>query len=352
MTQRVDANQKQPSRDGDRCNGPGDGPGGIGASQTHPVERTRLAPSPTGALHLGNARTFLVNWAMAKQRGWRIVLRIEDLDTPRVKSGVTDGLMRTLEALGLGWDEGPFVQSADLEAYREAMRALAAEGWVYSATESRTEIEDAATGALSAPQEGARESLYSATRRPAAMPRLFMPTGGEANWRFAVPDGPVEFEDGFAGPQCHSPARTVGDFVVWTKRDQPSYQLAVVVDDARQGVTQIVRGDDLLDSAARQMLLMSALGVGRRPAYFHLPLVRGEDGKRLAKRHGDTRVDSYLGAGVSPRRLIALIARWSGIPGVWEEMSAGEFAERFELSRVPRSDVIFTNLDDQWLRHK
>lgn len=329
---------------------PGEGPFLDPANRTHPVQRTRLAPSPTGALHLGNARTFLINWALAKQRGWRILLRIEDLDTPRVKPGVTDALQRTLEALGLQWDEGPIVQSADLKPYREAMRMLASRGLVYPSVESRGEIDDAAAGALSAPQEGARESVFPASRRPATMPTLFEPGSADANWRFAAPAGIVEFNDGFAGAQRHNPAQTIGDFVVWTKRDQPSYQLAVVVDDARQGITQIVRGNDLLDSAARQMQLMKPLGIAPIPAYFHLPLVRGEDGKRLAKRHGDTRVDSYLAAGVSVKRIIALLARWSGISCVADEMTAEEFARAFDLSRLPAEDVVFTMQDDQWLR--
>lgn len=315
----------------------------------HLTERTRLAPSPTGALHLGNVRTFLINWALAKQRGWRILLRIEDLDTPRVKPGVTDSLLRTLDALGLNWGEGPLVQSADSEPYRAAMRQLSAAGLVYPSIESRGDLEEAAAGALSAPQEGARESVFPAARRPAAFPTQFSVGTGEANWRFATPDDIVTFTDGFAGPQRHCPAQSIGDFVVWTKRDQPSYQLAVVVDDARQGVTQIVRGNDLLDSAARQLLLMKPLGIERAPSYIHVPLVRGQDGKRLAKRHGDTRVETYLNRGVKPGRIIALLARWSGIKGAGDEITAEQFAGAFDLSRLPPDDVIFTPDDDRWL---
>ncbi|MBS0190432.1 MAG: glutamate--tRNA ligase family protein [Phycisphaerales bacterium] len=307
--------------------------------------RTRLAPSPTGALHLGNARTFLINWAIARQRGWRIVLRIEDLDTPRVKPGAVDGIVRTLEALGLDWDEGPLIQSHDLEPYRDAMRRLAESGMAYVSPESRGQIEDLAA---SAPQEGVHESVFPAALRPARMDSQFY-EGGEFNWRFATPDEEVVFIDGFAGPQAIRPSRSIGDFVVWTKRQQPSYQLAVVIDDARQGVTHVVRGNDLLDSAARQLLLMRALGLEPRPEYFHLPLVRGEDGKRLAKRHGDTRVESYLGRGVPAERLIALLARWSGVPGVLERMTAGEFCRAFELSRLSSEDVVFSAADDRWL---
>ncbi|MBX3388788.1 MAG: tRNA glutamyl-Q(34) synthetase GluQRS [Phycisphaeraceae bacterium] len=320
------------------------------AGVPHVHRRTRLAPSPTGALHLGNARTFLINWALAKQRGWRIVLRIEDLDTPRVKPGVTDAMLRTLKSLGIDWDEGPIVQSDDLEPYQHAMAKLAGSGRVYPSIESRGEIDTASDAALSAPQEGMRESVFSASRRPGTFPTVFSSEGALANWRFATPEDTVSFADEFAGPQQHSPAKSVGDFVVWTKRNQPSYQLAVVVDDARQGVTHIVRGDDLLDSAARQILLMRALGISEVPNYFHLPLVRGSDGKRLAKRHGDTRVETYLASGVSPERIIALLARWSGIEDAEDEMSSKEFAARFELSRLSPDDVVFTARDDEWLR--
>lgn len=301
-------------------------------------------------MHLGNARTFLINWALAKQRGWRILLRIEDLDTPRVKPGVTDSLLRTLEALGLSWDSGPVVQSADLEPYREAMERLAQAGVAYPSGESRGEVEEAGAAALSAPQEGGRESVFPASRRPATFPSRFEPGTGEANWRFATPSTNVSFVDGFAGPQTLCPAHTIGDFVVWTKREQPSYQLAVVVDDARQGITQIVRGNDLLDSAARQMLLMKALGIVRTPVYTHLPLVRGGDGKRLAKRHGDTRVETYLRGGVSPERIIALLGRWCGLREVGDRLTAEEFARGFDLARVTPEDVVFTPEDDRWLK--
>lgn len=277
------------------------------------------------------------------------MLRIEDLDTPRVKPGVTDAMLRTLEALGLDWDEGPIIQSDDMELYRQAIRTLVASRWAYPTAESRGEIDAAADSALSAPQEGVRESVYPASRRPADFSSTFSSESG-LNWRFATPEETVRFEDECAGPQQHSPFRTVGDFVIWTKRDQPSYQLAVVVDDARQGVTHVVRGNDLLDSAARQILLMKALGIPQIPTYFHLPLVRGPDGKRLAKRHGDTRLETYLNSGVRPERIIALLARWSGIVDAGDEMDAPEFASRFDLARLSRDDVVFTARDDAWLR--
>lgn len=305
---------------------------------------TRLAPSPTGALHLGNARTFLINWAMARRNGWRIVLRIEDLDGPRVKPGAIEGTIDIVRWLGIDWDEGPIVQSHDLRPYEEAMERLARAARAYPSELTRSQIEEAA----SAPQEGSHETPFPASLRPALLSRGF--DSRASNWRFVVEPRTVEFDDRFAGPQVYSPAQTIGDFVIWTKRGQPSYQLAVVVDDARQGVTQVVRGNDLLDSAARQLLLYRALGLGLEPAYTHLPLVRGTDGKRLAKRHGDTRLESYRAAGVSVERVIGLLAEWSGVLGRREPMTAVDFVQRFRLDTMSRDDVAFSPEDDAWLQ--
>jgi glutamyl-tRNA synthetase len=309
---------------------------------------TRLAPSPTGALHLGNARTFVVNWALARRLGWRIVLRIEDLDTPRVKPGVIDLTIDLLSWLGLDWDQGPYIQSQDLEPYRQAMQSLAAAALVYPCELTRSQIEAAA----SAPQEGAHEVPFPADLRPAQIARSFDDTA--PSWRMVVPEQPIEFIDAFAGPQQHWPARTIGDFIVWTRRDaarpgQPAYQLAVVVDDARQGVTQIVRGDDLLDSAARQLLIYRALGLGPEPAYTHLPLIRGSDGRRLAKRHGDTRLDSYRAQGVTPERILGLLAYWCGDSPGRVEMGAMEFQQGLDLHTMDRGAVTFTPEDHAWL---
>ncbi len=303
---------------------------------------TRLAPSPTGALHLGNARTFLVNWCLARASGWRVVLRVEDLDTPRVKPGVIDATVETLRWLGLDWDEGPLIQSDDLGVYADAMRTLAAGGLVYPCDLTRTQIEAAA----SAPNEGDHEPRFDASLRPATRPRVFEDRA--TNWRLAVDAGPVRFEDRFLGAVTVDVCREVGDFVVWTKRGCPSYQLAVVVDDARQGVTEVVRGDDLLGSAGRQTLLYRALGLGEPPAYTHLPLVRGADGRRLAKRHGDTRLDHYRARGVPAERVLALLARWCGVDA-GGAVRAPDLIGAVRLDTMPRADITFRPEDDQWL---
>ncbi|MFO0831174.1 MAG: glutamate--tRNA ligase family protein [Phycisphaerales bacterium] len=312
---------------------------------------TRLAPSPTGALHLGNARTFLMNWAMARRAGWRVVLRVEDLDTPRVKPGVVDLTVDLLGWLGIDWDAGPVVQSGERAHHVAAVGELAGKGLVYPCGLTRREV-GAAQGA---PQEGDHEVVFPASLRPAVLPTAFSDV--HPAWRFATPGVEVVFQDVFAGEQRVRPARTIGDFVVWTRREpaaagQAAYQLAVVVDDARAGVTHVVRGDDLIDSAARQLLLYRALGLTPEPVYCHVPLVRGADGRRLAKRHGDTRLDAYRARGVSAERVVGLCAWWCGITGAPEPMSAAAFLGGFRLDRVPRGDVTFLPENDAWLLGK
>lgn len=312
-------------------------------STQSPPRTTRLAPSPTGALHLGNLRTFLITWAWARKQGWRITMRIEDLDGPRVKAGAAEGILETLRWVGLDWDGEVLVQSSDLEPYRRAMRELASQRKVYASELTRTQIESAA----SAPHADEHEAPFPATLRPDRIPDRF--ADEETNWRFLTPDREISVDDAFCGPRVFKPAHECGDFVVWTKRGQPAYQLAVVVDDARQGVTDVIRGDDLLPSAARQMLLHEALGL-HTPRYMHLPIVRGADGKRLAKRHGDTKVDTYRGAGVGSERLIGLMAYWSGMTQERGEVPIREFVEALEMNKVPRGDVMYRSEDDAWLR--
>lgn len=309
---------------------------------------TRLAPSPTGALHLGNARTFLVNWAIARQSGWRVLLRIEDLDGPRIKAGASEHAIETLRWLGLDWDEGPVYQSADTSPYRAALEQLVDDRLAYPCRCTRSQI---LAASLSAPNQGDHELRYPGTCRPQPGEQvdrslLDDPT---VSWRFVTPDEPVPFDDTFAGPQSFHPQREVGDFLVATKDCQPSYQLAVVVDDARQGVTQVVRGDDLLSCTSRQLLLYRALGLKPEPIYTHAPLVLGEDGRRLAKRHGDTRVSHYRDRGVPPERVLGLLAEWCGL-GALREVSALEIAESLDMERLPSGPVVFSEEHDRWLR--
>lgn len=305
------------------------------------METTRLAPSPTGALHLGNARTFLINWVLARRSGWRILLRIEDLDGPRVKPEAIDQTIRTLAWLGLDWDGQPRIQSQDFEPHAQAVAELALAGLAYPCELTRSQIAEAASAphGPSAPAEVTRPNPLE----PSAFDRR------DTNWRFASPPGIVCFEDGVAGVVTSEPAREAGDFVIWTKRGTPAYQLAVVVDDAAQGVTQVVRGDDLLESTGQQILICRALGLLPIPAYTHVPLVLGPDGRRLAKRHGDTRLTVYQQEGVAVERVIGLLASWSMPDQPRQTMDLAEFAERFELDTMTRGPARFTPEDDAWL---
>lgn len=312
--------------------------------------RTRLAPSPTGALHLGNARTFMVTWALARQQDWQIVMRIEDLDGPRIKLGAGDESLDLLAWLGLDWDEGPFYQLADLQPYQAALSKLAANGDIYPCTCTRKQIEAAA---LSAPHGDEHELRYPGTCRPLQRQKLDLEKlqQHDVALRLHVPDGSLTFVDTFAGRQEFDIHQTIGDFLVSTKQGLPSYQLAVVVDDARQEIDQVVRGDDLLSSTPRQMMLYDMLHLLPRPAYTHLPLVVGSDGRRLAKRHGDSRLTHYREQGVAAERIIGLLAEWCGL-GVRREMSAGEFLDAFNLAALPISKVVFSDQDDSWLLGK
>jgi len=309
---------------------------------------TRLAPSPTGALHLGNARTFLINWALARQRGWRIAMRIEDLDTPRTKADADRQALADLRWLGIDWDGQPSYQLADLSRYEKHLHDLAARRLIYPCRCTRKEIEQA----QSAPHEDAHELRYPGTCSPPEAEPITYATDDESiAWRLRVPDETIAFNDELHGEQSINVQQHVGDFVVATKKGLPAYQLAVVIDDAAAGVTDIVRGDDLLRSTPRQLLIYRMLGLGPEPRYYHVPLVLGEDRRRLAKRHGDTRLAMYREAGVDPQRLIGLFAEWCGL-GDRQPMTAADFADRFDLLGLPLTDVVFTADDDAWLRDR
>ena len=308
---------------------------------------TRLAPSPTGALHLGNARTFLVNWLLARQRGWKVILRIEDLDGPRVKRGADALAMEDLRWLGVDWDEGPIYQSPRMAIYRDAAQRLLAEGKAYPCVCTRREVELAA----SAPHAEDGAAVYPGTCRDryTTMRDAETAAGRVPVIRFAVPGGEVSYHDQFRGPVSCDPARELGDFVVMKADGTAAYQLAVVIDDAGSGVTDVVRGDDLVDSTPRQILLYRALGLEQKiPRYWHLPLVVGEDGRRLAKRHGDTRISYYRGRGVSPERVVGLLAGWSGVSG-FGEISARDLIDKFDFAKMPREPVVFTAREERAL---
>ncbi|HEY2587469.1 MAG TPA: tRNA glutamyl-Q(34) synthetase GluQRS [Tepidisphaeraceae bacterium] len=311
-------------------------------------DKTRLAPSPTGALHLGNARTFLVNWLLARRMGWRVLLRIEDIDGPRIKRGADRQLIEDLSWLGLDWAEGPIYQSDRFPIYQRSLDRLIESGAAYPCVCSRKEVESAA----SAPHAEDGAAVYPGTCRGkyGSIEAARQQTGRSPAIRFRVPADPIEFDDCFAGRQRFDPLRQLGDFVVAKADGTPAYQLAVVVDDAEMNVTQVVRGVDLLDSTPRQILLYRALGFSQAiPSHCHLPLVVGIDGRRLAKRHGDTRLSKYREQGAKPERVLALLARWCGIEADTTSVHIADLLQSFRLENLPRQRIIFTPEDDAWL---
>ena len=310
---------------------------------------TRLAPSPTGALHLGNARTFLANWLLARQNGWRVILRIEDLDGPRIKRGADQQAIDDLRWLGIDWDEGPIYQSRRRGLYADAALRLFSAGVAYACICTRKEVDLAA----SAPHAEDGAAVYPGTCRGrfAQIDDARRAGGREPAIRFNVGDQHVEFVDAFRGPQRFD-VSTLGDFVIEKADRTPAYQLAVVVDDADMGITDVVRGDDLLNSTPRQILLYRALGMEDQiPTYCHLPLVIGPDGRRLAKRHGDTRLATYRDAGVPAARVLALLATWCGMKAVDEGIcTASDLVRGFDLGRLPRTPIVFDPSGDAALR--
>ena len=309
---------------------------------------TRLAPSPTGALHLGNLRTFLVNYLLARANGWRVLMRIEDLDGPRVKAESAAQILEELAWLGLDWEEPVVHQSQRAEHYREALEHLAKAGHAYPCVCSRKDIEQAA----SAPHRGEHEVAYAGTccNRYATAQQAQAATGRPAAWRVRTHPQPIVVRDEFAGEHQFDLAGLCGDFVIFKNDGLAAYQLAVVIDDAAAGVDAIVRGDDLLDSAARQIHLRSLLGLGQGVRYWHLPLVIGPDGKRLAKRHGDTRLSHYRHLGATPQRVLGLLGHWCGLLEARRECDLAELLAGFDLSRLPPEPVVFAAEDDQFLR--
>ena len=243
--------------------------------------RGRLAPTPTGLLHLGHARTFWTAQQRARERGGILLYRNEDLDHARCKPEFCEAAIEDLCWLGLEWEGNPIDQSARITHYRKAFDQLRDNGHLFPCTCSRKDIRDAA----SAPHSEDGEAIYPGTCRTKDSSALSPKPLTPANWRFRVTEGEVvKFEDGRCGPQQFVVGKNFGDFPVWQKDDMPAYQLAVVVDDAAMDITEVVRGEDLLLSTARQLLLYRALGLNP-PNYYHCPLVIDENGQRLAKRH-------------------------------------------------------------------
>lgn len=301
---------------------------------------TRLAPSPTGPLHLGHALAFVGAWTLARRLGWRVILRLDDLDAARVRAGDADPT-ETLRWLGLDWDGEPVRQSSRMDRYVAAMERLADAGLVYRSPHSRSEVREAAR-ALGAPHEGEIPNRFPATLRP--------PAGAAwgfrdhmVNHRMRVDPGTVRVRDALLGEHVMEPEREHGDFLVWTKDGVPSYQLACTVDDLELGVSDVVRGHDLLASASLQQGIAAALG-RPHPNWWHLPLVRDAGGRRLAKRDGAEGLPGLRAAGVAAERVRGLVGWWLGIhplePASPQALVAGCLPER--LAQAARDGITAT----------
>lgn len=269
--------------------------------------RGRIAPSPTGYLHAGHALTFWRAQERARQAGGKLILRVEDLDEGRARPEFREAIVEDLRWFGFEWDEdpdaggpfAPYVQSARRAFYLKAWEKLRDNGWIYPCQCSRKDILESSL----APHDEDEEPVYPGTCRGniAQARSLTNPEG--RNWRFRVPDGEkISFDDARLGEQSGLAGQTFGDFVVWRRDDVPAYHLAVVVDDAAMQISEVVRGEDLRTSTFRQLLLYRALNL-TPPAFYHAPLVRDEQGKRLAKRHAALSLRALREAGVSPEEV-------------------------------------------------
>lgn len=263
--------------------------------------RGRLAPSPTGYLHLGHARTFLI--AAARARQGTLILRNEDLDLARCKSVFAEAMLEDLRWLGIQWQEGPdcggnfapYSQSERREHYFAAWKDLRDRSLIYPCTCSRKDVAQSAT----APNDSDDEPIYPGTCRSRADGNAFESPAG-VNWRFRVPHGEeIAFVDQHLGRQSYVAGRDFGDFIIWRRDDVPAYQLAAIADDHAMKITEVVRGADLLKSTARQLLLYRALEFDP-PEFYHCDLVTDETGTRLAKRHDALSIRTLRNGGLSP----------------------------------------------------
>lgn len=314
----------------------------------------RLAPSPTGAQHVGNARTYLVAWLLCRQAQGKLLLRIEDLDTPRTKHGAMAEALEDLAWLGIDWDSvdantSYVTQSSRESRYREVLEQLKSQELIYPCTCTRTDIDRAGSiSEASAPHESLLDgAIYPGTcaGNLASDANELTHQNKTFSWRFRMPSGEMQFHDELQGLQCLDAKSQLGDFVIARSSRVTAYQLAVVIDDHDFGINHVVRGDDLIYSTYRQIALYQSLQWSC-PSWLHVPLVIGTDGRRLAKRHGDSRLSSFRKQGVSSQQILGFLGCSLGLSNSPESIQAYELLkiaqkDRSWFQRILRGPLMF-----------
>ncbi len=300
--------------------------------------RTRFAPSPTGYLHIGGARTALFNWLYARRHGGKFALRIEDTDVARSTKESIDAILDGMKWLGLFWDEGPFYQSQMFDVYREHAKKLLDRGLVYRCYCTPEELAERREAALKAGRppmyDGRCRGIKEALDKPFAL-------------RFRVPGGTTSFKDEIKG-EISFDNSTIEDLIILRSDNTPTYNFCVVVDDATMAITHVIRGDDHINNTPKQILLYRALGY-ELPVFAHLPMILGSDKTRLSKRHGATSVMAYRDMGILPHALVNYLARLGWSFGDQEIFSINELVEKFSLESVGKSSGVFNPEKLIWL---
>ena len=306
------------------------------------VVRGRFAPSPSGRMHLGNAWSALLAWLSVRTQGGVMVLRLEDLDPDRCKRAYCDGVEEDLRWLGLDWDEGgsaggeQYYQSRRSDIYRDALERLREEALLYPCYCTRGQLH-----APNAPHRSDGEVIYPGTcRHLTAEERVLREQTRRPALRIAVPDMEIYFTDLLQGEYRENLARDCCDFILRRSDGVYAYQLAVVVDDALMGITEVTRGSDLLGSTPRQIWLQSLLGCPT-PAYCHVPLLCAPDGRRLSKRESDLTLQALRDKGVSPEEIVGRLAWAAGLIDRPEPIAARELIPLFEVHKLPKNDIPF-----------
>ncbi len=311
-----------------------------------PDLRLRFAPSPTGYLHVGGARTALVNWLYARSRGGVLILRIEDTDVERSTPEMTEAILAALRWLGIDWDEGPFFQSERGALYREAARDLLAKGAAYRCycRPEDLEAKREAARAKGVPPVYDRACLRLTDAERAAKDAAGAPWAA----RFRVPEGETIIDDLVMGEVRFQHAN-IEDFVLLRNDGHPTYHLSVVVDDVDMRITHVIRGADHISNTPKQILLYRALGKPV-PRFGHLPLILGPDKTRLSKRHGATSVESYRDSGILPEAMVNFLALLGWSPGEGQEVLAREtLVARFDLAALSKANAVFDPKKLEWL---